>query len=86
MGGQSLVELHQLFIDMATLVESQGEMLDQIEYSVGQVREKERDRETNSRMGPLRTACTLFETMCNMALTVADVRVRMVQLQVVKIK
>mmetsp|Transcript_33352 Transcript_33352/g.69838 ORF Transcript_33352/g.69838 Transcript_33352/m.69838 type:complete len:308 (-) Transcript_33352:166-1089(-) len=33
---QSLVELHQLFIDMATLVESQGEMLDQIEYSVGQ--------------------------------------------------
>ena len=36
-GGQSLVELHQLFIDMATLVESQGEMLDQIEYSVGQV-------------------------------------------------
>jgi hypothetical protein len=36
--GQSLLELHQLFIDMATLVESQGEMLDQIEYSVGQVR------------------------------------------------
>jgi len=33
---QSLVELHQLFVDMATLVEVQGEMLDNIEYSVQQ--------------------------------------------------
>mmetsp|Transcript_30192 Transcript_30192/g.97156 ORF Transcript_30192/g.97156 Transcript_30192/m.97156 type:complete len:161 (+) Transcript_30192:969-1451(+) len=33
---QSIVELHQLFVDMAVLVETQGEMLDQIEYSVQQ--------------------------------------------------
>ena len=29
-------ELHQLFVDMAVLVESQGELLDQIEYTVAQ--------------------------------------------------
>jgi t-SNARE complex subunit (syntaxin) len=34
---QSIVELHQLFVDMSVLVETQGEMLDQIEYSVQQV-------------------------------------------------
>jgi syntaxin 1B/2/3 len=33
---QSIVELHQLFVDMSVLVETQGEMLDQIEYSVQQ--------------------------------------------------
>ena len=30
--------LYQLFVDMSVLVETQGEMLDQIEYSVQQVR------------------------------------------------
>lgn len=30
------MELHQLFLDMSVLVETQGEMLDQIEYSVQQ--------------------------------------------------
>jgi len=33
---QSIKELHQLFLDMAILVESQGEMIDQIEYNVMQ--------------------------------------------------
>lgn len=33
----SIAELHQLFLDMSVLVESQGELLDQIEYTVGQV-------------------------------------------------
>jgi len=33
---QSIVELHQLFVDMSVLVEKQGEMLDQIEYTVQQ--------------------------------------------------
>jgi len=32
----SLQELHQLFVDMSVLVESQGELLDQIEYTVSQ--------------------------------------------------
>lgn len=32
----SIQELHQLFMDMAVLVESQGELLDQIEYTVAQ--------------------------------------------------
>ena len=32
----SIAELHQLFLDMSVLVESQGELLDQIEYTVGQ--------------------------------------------------
>mmetsp|Transcript_31629 Transcript_31629/g.69167 ORF Transcript_31629/g.69167 Transcript_31629/m.69167 type:complete len:294 (+) Transcript_31629:32-913(+) len=32
----SIQELHQLFRDMAILVESQGELLDQIEYTVSQ--------------------------------------------------
>jgi len=32
----SIQELHQLFLDMSVLVESQGELLDQIEYTVGQ--------------------------------------------------
>ena len=31
---QSLVELHQIFLDMAVLVEAQGEMLDNIEKQV----------------------------------------------------
>lgn len=32
----SIAELRQLFLDMAVLVESQGELLDQIEYTVSQ--------------------------------------------------
>jgi len=32
----SIAELHQLFLDMSLLVESQGELLDQIEYTVSQ--------------------------------------------------
>jgi syntaxin 1B/2/3 len=32
---QSLLELHQMFLDMAVLVEAQGEMLDNIEKQVG---------------------------------------------------
>jgi len=32
----SIQELHQLFMDMAVLVEAQGELLDQIEYTVAQ--------------------------------------------------
>ena len=31
---QSLRELHQMFVDMAFMVEQQGEMLDQIEFQV----------------------------------------------------
>jgi syntaxin 1B/2/3 len=33
---QSIRELHQLFMDMAVLVEAQGELIDQIEYNVSQ--------------------------------------------------
>eukprot|EP00276_Gloeochaete_wittrockiana_P010735 CAMPEP_0184643928 /NCGR_PEP_ID=MMETSP0308-20130426/739_1 /TAXON_ID=38269 /ORGANISM="Gloeochaete witrockiana, Strain SAG 46.84" /LENGTH=315 /DNA_ID=CAMNT_0027072197 /DNA_START=138 /DNA_END=1085 /DNA_ORIENTATION=+ len=33
---QSIAELHQLFVDMSVLVESQGELLDQIEMNVTQ--------------------------------------------------
>ena len=33
---QSITELHQLFVDLSILVEAQGELLDSIEYSVGQ--------------------------------------------------
>merc|ERR1712065_123115 len=33
---RSIAELHQLFVDMAVLVEAQGELLDQIEHSVAQ--------------------------------------------------
>ncbi len=33
---QGLLELHQIFLDMAVLVEAQGEMLDNIEKQVGQ--------------------------------------------------
>jgi hypothetical protein len=32
----SIAELHQLFVDMSVLVESQGELLDQVEYQVSQ--------------------------------------------------
>lgn len=32
---QSVHDLHQMFLDLATLVEAQGELLDQIEYAVG---------------------------------------------------
>jgi len=32
----SIAELHQLFLDMSVLVEAQGELLDQIEYTVSQ--------------------------------------------------
>jgi len=33
---QSIKELHQMFLDMAILVEAQGELIDQIEYNVSQ--------------------------------------------------
>jgi t-SNARE complex subunit (syntaxin) len=33
---QSIKQLHQLFLDMAILVEAQGELIDQIEYNVSQ--------------------------------------------------
>lgn len=33
---QSIKELHQLFLDMAILVDQQGELIDQIEYNVNQ--------------------------------------------------
>jgi len=33
---QSIQELHQLFLEMAILVEAQGELIDQIEYNVSQ--------------------------------------------------
>jgi len=33
---QSIQELHRLFLDMAILVEAQGELVDQIEYNVSQ--------------------------------------------------
>jgi t-SNARE complex subunit (syntaxin) len=33
---QSILELHNLFLDMAILVEAQGELIDQIEYNVTQ--------------------------------------------------
>ena len=33
---RSITELHQLFVDMAVLVESQGELLNQIEHNVEQ--------------------------------------------------
>jgi t-SNARE complex subunit (syntaxin) len=33
---QSIQELHQLFLDMAILVEAQGELIDQIEFNVSQ--------------------------------------------------
>eukprot|EP00339_Tiarina_fusa_P001857 CAMPEP_0117019300 /NCGR_PEP_ID=MMETSP0472-20121206/14832_1 /TAXON_ID=693140 ORGANISM="Tiarina fusus, Strain LIS" /NCGR_SAMPLE_ID=MMETSP0472 /ASSEMBLY_ACC=CAM_ASM_000603 /LENGTH=307 /DNA_ID=CAMNT_0004724235 /DNA_START=275 /DNA_END=1198 /DNA_ORIENTATION=+ len=33
---QSVAELHQMFLDFALLTEQQGELLDQIEYQVGQ--------------------------------------------------
>lgn len=32
---QSICELHEMFVDMANLVESQGEMIDRIEFHVG---------------------------------------------------
>ena len=32
---KSLMELHQVFLDMAVLVDAQGEMLDNIEQQVG---------------------------------------------------
>eukprot|EP01057_Protomagalhaensia_wolfi_P001968 Protomagalhaensia_wolfi_Nauph_80__1967@NODE_2241_length_1157_cov_38_588551_g1748_i0_p1_GENE_NODE_2241_length_1157_cov_38_588551_g1748_i0NODE_2241_length_1157_cov_38_588551_g1748_i0_p1_ORF_typecomplete_len325_score41_74Syntaxin/PF00804_25/1_6e47SNARE/PF05739_19/2_8e02SNARE/PF05739_19/6_2e14Syntaxin_2/PF14523_6/3_6e06Syntaxin_2/PF14523_6/46Cas_Csy1/PF09611_10/0_0014Cas_Csy1/PF09611_10/1_1e03Helo_like_N/PF17111_5/50Helo_like_N/PF17111_5/0_012Orf78/PF06024_12/0_0066Synaptobrevin/PF00957_21/1_9e03Syn len=36
---QSVQELHQMFVDLATLVEAQGELLDQIEYAVGNAKD-----------------------------------------------
>jgi hypothetical protein len=37
---RKLLELHQVFLDMAVLVEAQGEMLDNIEANVGKVRHR----------------------------------------------
>lgn len=36
---QSVTELHQMFLDLATLVGAQGELLDQIEYSVNSAKD-----------------------------------------------
>eukprot|EP00922_Rhytidocystis_sp_ex-Travisia-forbesii_P006269 GHVS01009087.1.p1 GENE.GHVS01009087.1~~GHVS01009087.1.p1 ORF type:complete len:316 (+),score=55.16 GHVS01009087.1:76-1023(+) len=36
---QSVTELHQMFVEIATLVEHQGELLDQIEFSVTQAKD-----------------------------------------------
>eukprot|EP00922_Rhytidocystis_sp_ex-Travisia-forbesii_P033499 GHVS01049763.1.p1 GENE.GHVS01049763.1~~GHVS01049763.1.p1 ORF type:complete len:311 (+),score=44.41 GHVS01049763.1:104-1036(+) len=36
---QSVTELHQMFVEIATLVEHQGELLDQIEFSVSQAKD-----------------------------------------------
>mmetsp|Transcript_28395 Transcript_28395/g.71312 ORF Transcript_28395/g.71312 Transcript_28395/m.71312 type:complete len:321 (+) Transcript_28395:93-1055(+) len=33
---KSIIELHQIFVDMAALVDAQGELIDQIEYNVEQ--------------------------------------------------
>jgi syntaxin 1B/2/3 len=34
---KSLMELHQIFLDMAVLVEAQGQMIDNIEAQVGEI-------------------------------------------------
>eukprot|EP01071_Lankesteria_metandrocarpae_P001362 Lankesteria_metandrocarpae@DN1495_c0_g1_i1.p1 len=36
---KNVSELHQLFVDLATLVDAQGELLDQIEYSVNSAKD-----------------------------------------------
>eukprot|EP01070_Trichotokara_eunicae_P002836 Trichotokara_eunicae@DN2956_c0_g1_i1.p1 len=36
---QSVAELHQMFVDLATLVDAQGELLDQIEFSVNSAKD-----------------------------------------------
>eukprot|EP01114_Cavostelium_apophysatum_P006844 TRINITY_DN1834_c0_g1_i1.p1 TRINITY_DN1834_c0_g1~~TRINITY_DN1834_c0_g1_i1.p1 ORF type:complete len:305 (-),score=69.93 TRINITY_DN1834_c0_g1_i1:50-964(-) len=46
---QSIKELHQLFLDMAILVEAQGELLDQIEFNVSQAAEFTGDAVKNLR-------------------------------------
>jgi len=46
---QSIKELHQLFLDMAILVETQGELIDQIEYNVNQSVEYTKDAIKNLR-------------------------------------
>eukprot|EP00921_Rhytidocystis_pertsovi_P003570 GHVQ01006194.1.p1 GENE.GHVQ01006194.1~~GHVQ01006194.1.p1 ORF type:complete len:397 (-),score=86.68 GHVQ01006194.1:390-1412(-) len=43
---QSVSELHQMFLEIATLVEHQGELLDQIEFSVTQAKEYTEKAET----------------------------------------
>ena len=48
---KSLMELHQVFLDMAVLVEAQGEMLDNIEQQVGT---------GNGRLAPHRAASSLL--------------------------
>lgn len=36
---KSVVELHQMFVDLATLVDAQGDLLDQIEFSVNNAKD-----------------------------------------------
>ncbi len=43
----AVAELHQMFVDLALLVEKQGEFLDQIEHQVGQASEMISDANTN---------------------------------------
>lgn len=69
---QSIVELHQLFVDMSVLVETQGEMLDQIEYSVQQAHQyvdkgvkqlekaKESQKNARKRMCCIVCCCVIF--------------------------
>lgn len=69
---QSIVELHQLFVDMSVLVETQGEMLDQIEYSVQQAHQyvdkgvkqlekaKESQKNARKRMCCIACCCVIF--------------------------
>lgn len=43
-----VTELHQMFLDLATLVGAQGELLDQIEYSVNEAKDYAGNRTTFS--------------------------------------
>mmetsp|Transcript_26805 Transcript_26805/g.42964 ORF Transcript_26805/g.42964 Transcript_26805/m.42964 type:complete len:307 (+) Transcript_26805:252-1172(+) len=69
---QSIVELHQLFVDMSVLVETQGEMLDQIELHVQQAHQyvdkgvkqlekaKESQKSARKRMCCIVCCCVIF--------------------------
>lgn len=67
---KQLLELHQIFMDMATLVEAQGELVDNIETNVGQAVEhvkagnvmlvKARDLQKNTRKWIICGVCTLI--------------------------
>ena len=49
---KSLLDLHQIFLDMAVLVEAQGEMLDNIEAQVRPARDARADRALRRRPAP----------------------------------